>query len=498
MVRATAPARSGATGRHRRHRQYRRYRHVAAVEVGGDIRFSCTVVRCAGCGDTVSRWAAACPRCGAPTDSDQANLEADGPLAPAPIGLGPTVAEYLGTPESRPVVDVAREPPVRQRSRRRTWLVVLLVVLLYAGIVAGLKMAHRAKHETNPDVVPRALATGNGQLLAMSSDGTIEATDPGGQNPRPLPSLGTFPGPANASTDGDLIAVGNNDRLDALIAEKPIVASVRIDLSGITAAPVVDPFADRDRALIVTGPGDSEIDNAIGLLTFDVDRITALGSGDDAAGDPQTSGAFVSVESADQQTAATSGEVAGFADTRIELRVPGRAAMVVAAADGLLRELGQNSTGSVHLATYPDPQGDKLAVVVDPIDGSDSNAPIVVVDRRGRLLGSVGAPLGPTEYLPPAWSPDGKSLAYTTFGLNGAALAVWTPGHSPKVRVAPNAGDNFSRCLWAPRGTEILCPNVVGVGQTTKWLLAATKGGALYLAHAPGVPVAWLPGPIRT
>jgi WD40-like Beta Propeller Repeat len=399
--------------------------------------------------------------------------------------------DYFGT--AKPA---APEHTTRPRGRRR-WLVVLLAVLLYVGVVAGVSVARRPKHETNPDVVPRSLATGDGQLLLMTSDGRIEASDPGGQNARPLPSLGTFPGPASTGADGHLIAVGNNGQLDALIAEQPVVAAVRIDLSGITGAPVVDTFADGDRALIIIGPGDSEIDDAISLLTLHPAGITPLGSGDDAAGDPQTPGAFVSVPAADQPTAAPGG-IAGFADTRIELRVPSRAPVVVVTAAALLRDLGQNPTSRVHLSTYPDPRGDKLAVVADPISGADSNAPVAVVDRHGKLLGMVGADLGPTEYLPIAWSPDGKSLAYTTFGPRGAALAVWTPGHSPKVRVAPNAGDSFSGCLWAPNGTEILCPNVVGVGQSSEWLVAASHGGALYLAHALGVPMAWLPGPIRT
>jgi len=368
------------------------------------------------------------------------------------------------------------------------------VVLVYAGVVTGIRIAHRRPHEFNPDVVPARLVTGTGSIVVMTVDGSIETTDPGGRHARPLPGLGTFQGPASTSADSRLIAISANGHLQGVIAEQPAPAPVRIDLNDLQADITNVPFADRDRDLVLSAPGPAETVNAIGLLTINGGHLVGLGLGDDAAGDPQTLGAFVSVEATVQPAGPPPGGLVGQADSLLQLDRPGRAPVEVASAAQLQRDVRENPDSAVHLSAFPSPGGDKLAVVLDPPGGGDSNAPMVVVDRTGRPLGTVAADQGPREYQTPAWSPDGTSLAYTTFGPRGAALVVWTVGRTPQVRVTPDPGDDFSGCLWSPPGTEILCANVFGVGQSTAWILGASRRGLLYVARAPGMPVAWLPG----
>jgi len=400
---------------------------------------------------------------------------------------------------------VGTEPvrPALRRRHRRWWLAALLAVVLYASGVVAVHALGRSTPATDPHLLPAALDGRSGQLLVMNSDGTLESTDPGGDNTRLLSNLGTFQDPTEyLAEDQRLFAITSGGQLDSVMADRPVIAPIPLGRA-VTGGAGSDPFADRDRALVILVPPAPGEQASFELLTLATAATVPLGRGDQAAGDPQTPGAFVSVAGAVQPGLLLP---AGSADDRVELRVPGRTPVVVTTADQLRRATGQSTTAGVQLAAYPDPAGDKLAVVLDPLGIGDADAAMVVVSRTGKVLGSVDATSGPTANVAPAWSPDGTSLAYTTFGSHGAALVVWTPGHAPKARLAPDPGDDFGGCLWAPAGDEILCVNVLGFEQSTQWGLAASRnqwvvgasgGGALYLSHAPGVPIAWLPGPIR-
>jgi hypothetical protein len=146
----------------------------------------------------------------------------------------------------------------------------------------------------------------------------------------------------------------------------------------------------------------------------------------------------------------------------------------------------------VHLAVYPDPKGDKLAIVLDPPDQADSNAAMVIIDRRGQILDATDDLKGPSGYTPPAWSPDGRSLAYPTFTGDGPALALWPLGHPIIIRPAPNRFDRLSSCQWNPTGSALLCATgAASYTDNPRWLLANSNGFFLATPDTD-TPLVWL------
>jgi hypothetical protein len=250
------------------------------------------------------------------------------------------------------------------------------------------------------------------------------------------------------------------------------------------------PFAYRDQAIVVA----SRLDGAGGSLTvlrFAEDFAASLGRGDSggAAGDPQTLGAFVPVTAASELLPPGSAQFGGFVDTELDWRVAGQPSVTLATSAQLQRAAGLDTPGLVHLAVYPDPTGDKLAVVLDPPDNGNPNVPIVLLDRHGRLLDALSVN-GPLAYTPPMWSPDGRILAFASF-TGVPALALWTPGRPPVVRPLPNSGTLPGRCIWDFTGTANLCTLPSGpAGQ--QWILAPQSGPVRQVTD-PNTPIIWLP-----
>jgi hypothetical protein len=251
------------------------------------------------------------------------------------------------------------------------------------------------------------------------------------------------------------------------------------------------PFAYRDQAIVVA----SRLDGSGGSLTvlrFADDFAASLGRGDSggAAGDPQTLGAFVPATAASQPLLPGSAQFGGFVDRELDWRVAGQPSVTLATSAQLQRAAGLDTPGLVHLAVYPDPAGDKLAVVLDPPDNGNPNVPIVLLDRHGRLLNALSVN-GPLAYTPPMWSPDGRTLAFAAF-TGVPALALWTPGRPPVVRPLPNSGTLPGRCIWDFTGTANLC-TVPSATSGQQWILAPTSG-PLRQVTDPNTPIIWLPG----
>ena len=231
---------------------------------------------------------------------------------------------------------------------------------------------------------------------------------------------------------GDLLAVNNAGGLD------------QTDVPRITRAALLggpDTFAAGDTAVIVVASSGEQLHTgAISALLLQGRRSVALGIADEAAGDPQALGAFVSVALPGASSEVPVGGYLGLPDSRVELRDAGQPASVLATAAQLNAALGQPKAQPVHLSVFPNPAGTAVAVMLDPPLGADRNVSVVVLDRAGRVIGRVPAAVGPVQYSWLSWSPDGRSLAYQTGAPSGTSLAVWREGARPSSAPRPTTG----------------------------------------------------------
>lgn len=200
-------------------------------------------------------------------------------------------------------------------------------------------------------------------------------------------------------------------------------------------------------------------------------------------GDPASIGAFVAVSGP------------GRADSRLELRDRGHPALVLATAAQLNRDSGRPAGQPVHLTMFPDADGQKVAVVLNPPGGGGSDSPLVVLDRRGRVLSAVGSGPGPISYSTPYWSPDGASLAYATFDSGGTALAVLSGGRVSSQGFEPST--SVDGCAWSPDSAWVLC--LASTSFASNWVLARNTDtlAPIYSFPLPLVPATGSRAPSR-
>ncbi len=87
--------------------------------------------------------------------------------------------------------------------------------------------------------------------------------------------------------------------------------------------------------------------------------------------------------------------------------------------------VGSLPSTPIQLGIYPDPSGDAIAVVLNPLTPITGNVPMVILNRQGHLLAALNEHDGPISGTQPIWSPNGRS-GYPTYTNTGAALAIAT------------------------------------------------------------------------
>lgn len=429
------------------------------------------MLRCVGCGGLVSEWAARCPLCGHDT-GDAFDI--------------------------RPVAAVTRpaEPRVRGANRLTpdriqraiTVAVALLMLSSFGGVVShAVGSGHRPSRAAGVDA-PRLA----GRVIAEADDGTLYVSDPDGTHSTLLrPRLSSLARPLLVDQDGTVISVTSPSTTD-LSAN---TGALPVTLNGRSTIVDPDPFTNGGRWLTeITGSKWHGVTSIVSLVTLAGTREATLGTADDAAGDPANPGAFVSVPAARQPAPVIpEGGYVGLSDARIELRDVGRPWATLATAAQLDRDAGQPLSQAVNLAVFPDGDGQKVAVMVSPIGSEVTNSALVVLDRRGALLGAVRADHGPSEYSPIYWSPDDSSIAYETFGTVGTSLAVVGPSFQVAIQsLQPTT--SIDGCSWAPDSSWLVCRATSAY--TDNWLLAPNDPTLTprYSVPARNRPVAWLPG----
>lgn len=370
--------------------------------------------------------------------------------------------------------------------------------MLSAAVVGGLWLGFTSGSPAATPLPP-GLAH-RGLVVSASSNGTVVVSDPDGSSPQILRNFPLQTG----SSDQALVAAADErflmSGIHTLISANgsfPVPVDSNVLFSPFMTPVPTNPFAGGDRAVVVLEKGPTQPNSTVWLVLFSDGDTMPLGNADQATGDPQNLGAFVTIP------VRTSPWVRGWqgsrADTSVELR-DAQGTRLLATSASLNRDLATDPDRPVSLRIIPDPSGNQLAVVVDPIGNASDDDAVVVLDRSGRLLGVPNKMSGPARGSTPAWSQDGSALAYYTVTGRGAALGVWPIGGRAHMRVAPDPTAKFDGCVWSPDGSTVLCSTV---SASPQWIFARAEGGRLIAIRAPVFgrtdplplrPVAWLPG----
>jgi hypothetical protein len=391
-----------------------------------------------------------------------------------------------GRPRKFPVLDAE---PLRRPRRARVIVLAVVAGAVAAGVALWPASSGVSRLAGAAGQSASLAARAGGRILALTPTGSLVLADPGGTHVTMVRALGVVGQVVTASPDDRYLSLGNGQV--AVVRTGPVLAAyptkVPVNWEKIPAWP--DSFADHERQLVMllSYGADALATNPVYLTSIATGRSVSLGVGDQVAGDPQVAGVFLSVAAPPRPSAA----VTHFSpDSRIELRDAGRPAVTLATAATLNHDLGQSQQLSVQLIPYPDQSGDQVAVIVQPTAGSQQ-AGIVVLNRAGRVLGTVPARLGVRGT--PAWAPSGGSLAYSSNGSNGPALRVWKIGGPIVTRPFPVSDGSYSWCIWSPDGASILCAAPGGGTGSQNWAVTGAAGGAMAGVRGPGFPVAWLP-----
>jgi hypothetical protein len=330
----------------------------------------------------------------------------------------------------------------------------------------------------------------------VGADGKFEISAPDGTG------AVTLPGDVPTQDAGEVVVAADGRSLVTTSGKEMYLSSEGLSFTG-DAVPLrpgqsVAALADGNRAVITVGSG-APATYPVYATHFGQPSIS-LGQADSVAGDPQQTGAIVSVGSSQLPNFRASGLPDGnlelpMMDVRVELRYAGHPTVSLDRASQINAALHQPPNTPVHIVVVPSPTGQLFALeVLRAVIPSGFDAPqesLVVVDRQGTIVGTAIGLNGTV-----GWSPDGQSLAYPQVAAQHLDIAMWTIGHQPELHQGPTA-INGSRltCLWAPTSRAVLCVVTAYTERSVTWLIAQRHRSHVATYKGPFWPLAWLPGP---
>jgi hypothetical protein len=458
--------------------QQRQIWNLAITLVALGLYFGFPMLRCSGCGELVSEFAARCPACHRGID--------DAVEIPEPELSSPGSPEAPIVAETIPTDDPASSIPTHRFTRRVRTGVVVAVLVLASAVSASLALS------SSSGGAPAALRGLSGEVVVQSANGTFRWVDPTNDRELRLPPIARSgePAPVAVSADGNTILYSYGALVSVAgtqFTTRP--TSFSAVLPNATQPAPVMPFADQNQAVLVVTRATAGVPANASLIDVADGERTDLGLVDDAAGDPQSVGAFVSVPAELNEPQIVH---AASPDTAVELRITGKSPMVLATAAELNRDVGRLSSATTHMEVYPSPTGDSVAVVLDPLTPTSGDVPMVVLNRQGDVLAAITDQSGPIYHRPLSWSPGGHQLAYPTYTTTGVALAIATETGTIYTLPAPAPNTTFGSCTWSPTSADVVCNSQTA--NRYQWLYALTITGRLVPAPSTGNPLAWIDG----
>ena len=379
-------------------------------------------------------------------------------------------------------------PPPGGSDRPRKWRVgpaalVAVVVVVAAAVAASLALSSGGRSW------PAGLKTLTGRVMAVSPAGAIISVDPasGTREKYPLLGGGGPLTPVDISSDGQTIVDAAGTVFDVkgtrIVAGSSAVSKA---LSNSTAPAQSAPFADHNQALLVLTRPTAASPAAATLVRLSDGQEFDLGTVDSAGGDAQSLGAFASIPAQQHQPLLAR---PASSDTEVELLIVSMPPALLATSSQLNEYVGSVPSTPIQLAIYPNPSGDAVAVVLNPITPVTGNVPMVVLNRNGQLLAALTDRDGPIYGTQPIWSPSGRQLAYPTYTDTGAALAIATESGAVQDLSAPSPETTFGHCVWSPDSTYVLCQS--RTANRYQWLYSTPTDDSLISAPSPGTPLAW-------
>lgn len=442
--------------------------------------------RCQGCGELFSVWAPRCPHCGRSAGDA---LEASA-SRPGVEGEGAAEEQMVDADSPQWANEVGSLAKTRRIGVNHRWVAIAVAVVVVAAVTAAVAPSSVSGRPAASSPVE----TLQGRIVVQTADGQLLTMDPDGRAVRRYPALADLDLVGSAVNGQMLVSQGGIviSSVDGRLAVSSNAATAA--LSPDTAPVEADSFTDTGTAIVAltrktaAAPATASVvvvsdGETIGLGTVDVD---------DAAGDPAAIGAFVSIPGPASNGQSQVIAHAAVPDTGVELWDVGAAPVTLASASELDLDAGQSPSTPVDLSVFPDPRGDRVAVVLDTLGAQSSNVPVVILQRSGRLVLAELQRQGPIDGGQAMWSPNGDYLAYSTYTSSGPALAVVSLNGQVQTFPAPNPQSQFQYCVWAPSSTVTLCR--VETATLAEWSFAIVGTGKLTIVAAAGYPWAWLPG----
>jgi hypothetical protein len=332
-----------------------------------------------------------------------------------------------------------------------------------------------------------ASAAPAGTILSQTQRGGLTVSGLRGQPPKLLMSLSSqvYVAAADsryvAMSNGLLLSVGAHGQLSS--------TRMRNVNAGIWSP---SALADHDQyvALENYNTSASQADGIpLSITSLVTGKAQRLGVGNDVAGDPAAAGVIASLAAPAITTGTSVAALqnGSWPDAKVVLRDAGKKDVLLASAEQLNEDIHLPASALTDFYSQPDPAGDKIAIVVQPLTG-DLPAGVVVVTRTGHELFALSQA---GRSVSVSWSPSGQSLAMAAQVPHGSVLHIWNAGGSISAQPFPRKA-NYGGCVWSPDGAWILCAVAGQHSNGEQWAVASARGGPMVVTTGPGYPITWL------